>query len=84
MPVMNIEDQFADPHLQERQAYVDIEHPQVGVEWLYGMSWLLSGTPGRVRAPAPQLGQHNEYVLRHLLGLPAPELERLQAAQVVY
>jgi len=84
MPVMNIADQFADPHLQERQAYVDIEHPHVGVEWLYGMSWRLSGTPGSVRAPAPLLGQHNEYVFRQILGLPAPELERLQAAQVVY
>jgi benzylsuccinate CoA-transferase BbsF subunit len=84
MPVMNIEDQFADPHLQERQAYVDIEHPHVGVEWLYGMSWLLSGTPGSVRAPAPLLGQHNEYVFQQLLGLPARELERLQAVQVVY
>ena len=84
MPVMNIEDQFADPHLQERQAYVETEHPHVGVEWLYGMSWLLSGTPGSVRAPAPLLGQHNEYVFRQLLGLPAQELERLQAAQVVY
>jgi benzylsuccinate CoA-transferase BbsF subunit len=84
MPVMNIEDQFADPHLQERQAYVDIEHPQVGVEWLYGMSWLLSGTPGSIRAPAPLLGQHNQYVFHQLLGLPAAELERLQATQVVY
>jgi benzylsuccinate CoA-transferase BbsF subunit len=84
MLVMNIEDQFADPHLQERQAYVETEHPHVGVEWLYGMSWLLSGTPGSVRAPAPLLGQHNEYVFRQLLGLPAPELERLQTTQVVY
>ncbi len=84
MKVMNIEDQFADPHLQERGAYVEIEHPHVGIEWLFGMPWLLSGTPGGVRTPAPSLGQHNQYVLGQLLGLPAQELERLQAAQVVY
>ena len=84
MPVMNIEDQFADSHLQERQAYAEIEHPHVGVEWLYGMPWLLSETPGSVRTPAPLLGQHNEYVLGQLLGLPEKELERLQQAQVVY
>ena len=81
---MNIEDQFADPHLQERGAYVEIEHPHVGIEWLFGMPWLLSDTPGGVRTPAPSLGQHNEYVLCQLLGLSAQELERLQAAQVVY
>jgi benzylsuccinate CoA-transferase BbsF subunit len=84
MPVMNIEDQFTDPHLQERQAYVDIEHPHVGVEWLYGMPWLLSDTPGSVRQPAPLLGQHNDYVLCQILGLPVEELERLEEAQVVY
>jgi benzylsuccinate CoA-transferase BbsF subunit len=84
MPVMNIEDQFADPHWQAREAYVDVEHPHAGTEWLYGMSWLLSGTPGSVRTPAPLLGQHNEYVFCQLLGLPAEELERLQSAQVVY
>jgi benzylsuccinate CoA-transferase BbsF subunit len=84
MKVMNIEDQFIDPHLQERQAYQEIEHPHVGIEWLYGMPWLLSDTPGSVRTPAPTLGQHNEYVLGQLLGLSAGELERLGEAQVVY
>jgi benzylsuccinate CoA-transferase BbsF subunit len=84
MPVMNIGDQFADPHWQERQAYVDIEHPHVGAEWVYGMPWLLSDTPGSVRTPAPTLGQHNRQVFCRLLGLPVQELERLEAAQVVY
>jgi crotonobetainyl-CoA:carnitine CoA-transferase CaiB-like acyl-CoA transferase len=84
MKVMNIEDQFIDPHLQERGAYVEVEHPHVGIEWIYGMPWLLSDTPGGVRTPAPALGEHNDYVLGRLLGVPATELERLSAAQVVY
>ena len=84
MKVMNIEDQFIDPHLQERGAYVEVEHPHVGIEWIYGMPWLLSDTPGGVRTPAPAMGEHNDYVLGRLLGVPATELERLSAAQVVY
>ena len=84
MPVMNIEGQFSDPHLQDRQTYASVEHPHVGVEWLYGVPWMLRSTPGSVRAPAPLLGQDNEYVLCQLLGLPAKELELLQDAQVVY
>ncbi len=84
MPVMNIEDQFMDPHLQERQAYLEVEHPHVGIEWLYGMPWLLGSTPGGISRPAPLLGQHNDYILGELLGLPAREIERLQAAQVIY
>ena len=84
MPVMNIEDQFIDPHLQERQVYVDIEHPHVGVEWLYGLLGIFSDTPGGVRAPAPLMGQHNGFVFQELLGLPAEELKRLEEAQAVY
>ena len=70
MRVMNIEDQLTDPHLQEREAYVEIEHPHVGIEWLFGMPWLLSDTPGSVRTPVPSLGAHNEYVLCQTLDLP--------------
>ena len=84
MPVMNIEGQFLDPHLRERQAFADIEHPHVGIEWLYGSPWLLSETPGSVRTPAPLLGQNNDYVLGQLLGLTSSELAQLQTEQVVY
>ena len=84
MPVLNIEGQFLDPHLRERQAFAEVEHPRVGLEWLYGMPWLLGETPGSVRTAAPLLAQHNEYVLHQLLGLPKDELDRLQADKVVY
>ena len=84
MPVMNIEDQFLDPHWQARQTYAEIEHPHLGAEWIYGVPWLLSDTPGSVRSPAPLLGQHNDYVLRQLLGLSGEELERLQVDEVIY
>ena len=84
MPVMNIQDQFLDPHWQQRQAFAEVEHPRAGTEWLYGMPWLLSDTPGGVRTPAPLLGQHNEFVLHQLLGLPPQELGRLMEQQVVY
>ena len=84
MPVLNIEGQFLDPHLRERGAYVEVEHSRVGVEWLYGVPWLLSDTPGSVREPAPLLGQHNEYVFCQLLGLSQEELEELQSAHAVY
>ncbi len=84
MPVMNIADQFADPHLNARETYVEIDHPHVGAEMLYGVPWLLSGTPGSVRTPAPLLGQHNEYVLTELLGMDNATVCRLSEEQVVY
>ncbi len=84
MPVMNIADQFADPHLNARETYVEIDHPHVGAEMLYGVPWLFSGTPGSVRASAPLLGQHNEYVLTELLGMDDVTVRRLSDEQVVY
>ena len=84
MPVMNIADQFADPHLNARETYVEIDHPHVGAEMLYGVPWLFSETPGSVRAPAPLLGQHNEYVLTELLGMDDATVRRLSDEQVVY
>jgi len=84
MPVMNIADQFSDPHLRERQFYVDIDHPHLGAELIYGMPWRLSDTPGQIRTAAPLLGQHNDYVLGRFLGIPAETLAALESQGVVY
>jgi len=84
MPVMNIADQFADPHLNARETYVEIDHPHVGAEMVYGVPWRFSETPGSVRAPAPLLGQHNQYVLLELLGMDEAGVADLVAQQVVY
>ena len=84
MPVMNIADQFADPHLNARETYVEVEHPRVGAEMVYGVPWRFSDTPGGVRNPAPLLGQHNDYVLGQMLGIDESRLNQLAAEQVVY
>jgi len=84
MPVMNIEDQFLDPHLQERQAYLEVEHPHAGIEWVYGMPWLLGSTPGSIRSHAPLLGEHNDFILGELLGYSGNELDQLQNSEVIY
>ena len=84
MPVMNIADQFADPHLNARETYVEVEHPRVGAEMVYGVPWRFSETPGGVHNPAPLLGQHNDYVLGQVLGIDESRLKQLAAEQVVY
>ena len=84
MTVMNIADQFADPHLNARETYVEIDHPHVGAEMLYGVPWLFSETPGSVRASAPLLGQHNGYALIELLGMDDATVRILSDEQVVY
>ena len=83
MPVMNVEDQYFDPHYRERQTYIETEHPLVGFEVLYGIPWRLSETPGQIKRVAPSLGEHNEYVFGELLGLSEEEIARLAAQEVI-
>jgi len=82
--VMTTEDQYFDPHFKERQSYLEIEHPLVGLEALYGITWRLSETPGAVYRPAPSLGEHNDYVFGELLGLSEDEIKQLVRDKVIY
>jgi crotonobetainyl-CoA:carnitine CoA-transferase CaiB-like acyl-CoA transferase len=84
MPVMNLEDQFRDPHLREREIHLECEHPKVGLEFLHGIPWRLGSTPGRISRPAPLLGEHNQYVFSGLLGLPDIEIQRLMEVGALY
>ena len=83
-PVMNIEDQYADPHYRERETYVEVEHPLVGAEILYTTPLRLSKTPGDIRRHAPSLGEDNDYVLGDLLGMSKEEIMRLEEERVIY
>jgi formyl-CoA transferase len=84
VPVMNVEDQYFDPHFKERETYIELQHPLIGLEVLYGIPWRLSDTPGRIRRVAPSLGEHNSYVFGELLGLPAKEIAQLAEDKIIY
>lgn len=82
-PVYSVEDQFSDPHFLERGVFTPVEHPAIGTEWLPRSPWVLSETPGSIRAPAPDLGQHTDEVLTEILGLTSGELDRLHSDDVL-
>lgn len=62
-PIYNIEQVYADPHVQSRDMAVELEHPKSGAIRNIGVPVKLSDTPGSVRTPAPLLGQHSDEVL---------------------
>jgi len=66
-----------DRHLAQRNFWVELNHPEVGVKRHAGIPWRMSGTPTAVRAPAPCLGQHTDEVLNRL-GYSAQEIENLR------
>ena len=74
------EDLYLDPHLRERGYIVAIDHPVPGRVEHPGMTARFTQTPGRVRLPAPQPGQHTRQVLSGLLGLSDEEIARYEAA----
>ncbi|HEY6395672.1 MAG TPA: CoA transferase [Candidatus Binataceae bacterium] len=67
-----------DKNLNERNYFVRMPHPEVGVKQHAGIPWRMSGTPTEVRAPAPLLGQHTDEILTGLLGYSAAEVEELR------
>jgi len=66
-----------------RGALVESDHPVAGRVRSVGPPVRMSDTPGRVRTPAPLLGEHTEEVLSSRLGLTAAEITRLRHAGVI-
>lgn len=83
-PVMNIHDQYVDPHFRARGIIAEFEHPLVGIELLQGVGWKLSETPGAIYRPAPSLGEHNTYVFHDLLGLSIEEIKQLTDEEILH
>ena len=71
-----------DPQLRHRHLYWELEHPEVGKYRAAGPSFVLSKSPCELRR-APLLGEHNEYVLRELLGMSEEEIAELVIEGVV-
>lgn len=84
MPCLNQEGRYFDPHLQARECYVDVDHPVLGTEPLYGIPHKFSETPGRIQRRAPLMGEHNDYVFGELLGMSAEERASLAEQRVLY
>ena len=70
-------DLASDRHLAERGAFVDIDHPVIGVQHVPGAPWQLSDTAWRTWRHAPLLGEGNRYVLHELLGMSDDEVTGL-------
>ena len=69
--VMFEDDAYDDPQLAARGFFATLTHPECGTHRYPGILWQMSKTPGTIRRPACCLGEHNDYVYRELLGMPA-------------
>ncbi len=73
-----------DPHYQEREMILKVDHPQLGEFPMPGIVPKLSRTPGKVNHPGPEKqGKHNEEVYSKLLGFTEKDFEELKAANII-
>jgi crotonobetainyl-CoA:carnitine CoA-transferase CaiB-like acyl-CoA transferase len=75
-PVYDIDQFLADPHVQARGIVVDVPDPQLGQITMHNIIPRLSETPGKLRTPAPEIGEHTAEILGQL-GVAPEELETL-------
>src|SRR5262249_35119171 len=82
-PVMSVAECLKDPHLKERKALVELEHPEAGRVTVPAPWIRFSETPGAITSPAPLRGQHNHEVFHGILGLSDYEIQALQQEGVI-
>ncbi len=65
-PVYDIDQFIADPHVKARQILVDLPDKDMGTIPMHAVVPRLSASPGALRRPAPELGEHTSEVLARL------------------
>ena len=75
---------FHDPHLRQGGYFTWLRTHDGAWRDLPGIGWRFRGGPAPCVAPAPVLGQDNDYVYRNILGLSEAEIARLVEEQIIY
>ncbi len=82
--VQDVEDQFKrDAQYAARGFLVKLDEPEGGEMVTEGLPLRLSRTPGKVRGPAPLMGEHTHEVASELLGLSDEQIKELEAEGVL-
>jgi crotonobetainyl-CoA:carnitine CoA-transferase CaiB-like acyl-CoA transferase len=82
-PVYDIDQFMADPHVIAREILVDLPDDELGRLPMHNVIPRLSDTPGRLRRPAPALGEHTAEILG-LLGLARAEIDDLAREGIIH
>jgi formyl-CoA transferase len=81
-PVYRMDEVFADPQVEHLAMTEPVEHPSLGRLDILRNAVRMTGAPGTVRAPSPDIGAHTDEVLAEL-GYPRAEIDRLRAQAVI-
>lgn len=81
--VSNSSAAVADPQLQHRGHFIQIEHPEHGVTTIEAAKGQMSETPPNYRSAAPSIGRDNDLVLREILGYDDERIAELVIADAL-
>ena len=82
-PVLTLDQVLTHAQLQARNMLPQMEHPIAGPIRMTGIPHRLSATPGQLRLPPPELGEHSQEILREL-GLSQTQICTLESDGVIY
>jgi crotonobetainyl-CoA:carnitine CoA-transferase CaiB-like acyl-CoA transferase len=81
-PVYEIDQFLDDPHVQARGIVVEMPDPEAGNMLMHNIVPRLTATPGRLRRPAPALGEHTGEILASI-GYDGARIDALHRQGVV-
>jgi formyl-CoA transferase len=81
--VKDLPEVMTDPHLLERGALQEIDHPQLGPMTIFTSPLRFNGEPSLPRSPSPLLGVDNEQVYCTELRMSADEFASLRERKVI-
>ena len=81
-PVRDAGDLSDDEYMREREVLIEVPDADLGSIPMHNISPRLSETPGALRRPAPELGQHTDEILG-ALGLSEDALTALRDEGVI-
>ena len=65
-PIYGVDQVFADPQVRHLEAAAEVTHPVLGRFRIVNQAVKLSRTAAKVLAPAPEIGQHTDEILKEL------------------
>ncbi|MBW2637880.1 MAG: CoA transferase [Deltaproteobacteria bacterium] len=82
-PVNNIEQVVQDSHFNERNMFIDVEHPRVGKVKVVGTPMKFARNPCSIDKASPDLGEDTEEILRTKLNMSESDITKLKNEGIV-
>lgn len=83
-PLSTTEQLRENPQLRERNAWVEIEHPELGTTVTYPGPWTrFAKTPLVTSRRAPLIGEHNSEIYGDEMGLSKDQMAALRGSGVI-